>query len=152
MDFSRKDTFQWISMIRLPDFVTKEEFDWAIQEATMKKGTDFSKVEFFTYEEGICVQCMHVGPYDHEPETIQAMERFAIEQGYESDMERLTMEQGYGNDMAHVGSCQESDMEGSCPVLHQQRYHHEIYLSDPRRAAPERLKTVIRQPVKRISE
>lgn len=117
VDYTRKDQFQWISLIRLPEFVTREEFDWAIQEASVKKQMDFSKVEFFTYHEGICVQCMHIGPYDNEPVTVREMERYAKEQGYELDF---------------------SD----------QRYHHEIYLSDVRKCKPENLKTVIRQPIK----
>ena len=117
VDYTRKDQFQWISLIRLPEFVTREEFDWAIQEASVKKQMDFSKVEFFTYHEGFCVQCMHIGPYDNEPVTVREMERYAKEQGYELDF---------------------SD----------QRYHHEIYLSDVRKCKPENLKTVIRQPIK----
>lgn len=116
IDYSHKENFQWIAMIRLPEFVTKEDFNWAVAESTAKKNTDFSKVEFFTYEEGLCVQCMHIGSYDEEPDTIEAMETFAKEQGYTLDM-------------------------------HNGRYHHEIYLSDPRRCAPERLKTVIRHPL-----
>ena len=118
VDYTRKDKFQWISLIRLPEFVTREEFDWAIQEASVKKQMDFSKVEFFTYHEGLCVQCMHIGPYDNEPVTVREMERYAKEQGYELDF---------------------SD----------QRYHHEIYLSDVRKCKPENLKTVIRQPIKK---
>lgn len=117
IDYSQKDRFHWISMIRLPDFVTKEEFDWAICEAAEKKKKDFSKVEYVTYQEGLCVQCMHIGSYDEEPKTIRLMERFAQEQGYQPD---------FGNG----------------------RYHHEIYLSDPRRAAEKNLRTVIRHPVK----
>ena len=118
VDYTGKDKFQWISLIRLPEFVTREEFDWAIQEASVKKQMDFSKVEFFTYHEGLCVQCMHIGPYDNEPVTVREMERYAKEQGYELDF---------------------SD----------QRYHHEIYLSDVRKCKPENLKTVIRQPIKK---
>lgn len=87
IDYTRKEDFAWISMIRLPEFVTEEEFAWAKQEAAAKKKTDFSGVEFFTYEEGLCVQCMHVGPYDEEPETIAAMDAFAKSQGYATDME-----------------------------------------------------------------
>ena len=117
VDYTRKDQFQWISLIRLPEFVTREEFDWAIQEASVKKQMDFSKVEFFTYHEGLCVQCMHIGPYDNEPVTVREMERYAKEQGYELDFSN-------------------------------QRYHHEIYLSDVRKCKPENLKTVIRQPIK----
>lgn len=118
LDLSHKEKLQWISMIRLPEFVTEEEFRWALEEAAAKKKSDFSKVEFFTYREGTCVQCMHIGPYDDEPATIQKMLSFAEEQGYKPDL-------GPG------------------------RLHHEIYLSDPRKAAPEKLRTVIRQPVKR---
>lgn len=116
IDYAHKESFEWIAMIRLPEFVTREEFDWAVREATKKKQTDFSKVEFFTYEEGLRVQCMHVGSYDDEPETIAAMERYTQENGYVTDI---------------------SD----------KRFHHEIYLSDPRRCAPEKLRTVIRHPV-----
>lgn len=86
IDYARKEDFQWISMIRLPEFVTREEFDWAKAEAAAKKGSDFSKVEFFTYQEGLCVQCMHIGSYDEEPATIQAMDTFAEAQGYLTDM------------------------------------------------------------------
>ena len=85
VDYTRKDQFQWISLIRLPEFVTREEFDWAIQEASVKKQMDFSKVEFFTYHEGLCVQCMHIGPYDNEPVTVREMERHVKEQGYKLD-------------------------------------------------------------------
>ena len=85
VDYSRKVDFQWISLIRLPEFVTKEEFDWALREATEKKETDFSRVEYLTYEEGLCVQCMHIGPYDDEPETVEKMNRYIEEQGYVPD-------------------------------------------------------------------
>ena len=87
IDYAKKETFEWISMIRLPDFVTKTEFDWAKTEAAEKKKTDFSGVEFLTYDEGLCVQCMHIGPYDNEPATIEAMDQFANEQGFSPDME-----------------------------------------------------------------
>ena len=117
LDLARKDTFQWISMIRLPEFVTSEDFQWAKEEAARKKETDFSAFEMFSYDEGLCVQCMHVGPYDSEPQTIKAMEEFMRQH------DRIP------------------DLSGG-------RLHHEIYLSDPRRAAPEKLKTVIRIPVK----
>lgn len=86
IDYSRKQDFQWISMIRLPEFVTKEEFDWAVAEAAAKKRMDFSGVEFFNYDEGLCVQCMYIGPYDDEPTTIEAMNAFAEAQGYMPDM------------------------------------------------------------------
>ena len=118
VDYVRKKDFQWISLIRLPEFVTKEVFDWAIREATEKKQQDFSPVEFFSWEEGLCVQCMHIGPYDDEPATVAAMEEYAKDLGYEAN---------FGEN----------------------RFHHEIYLSDARRCNPERLKTVIRHPIKR---
>lgn len=118
IDYSRKEDFKFISVIRLPDFVTKEDFAWAAHEASKKKKADFSKAEFLTYEEGLCVQCMHTGPYDDEPASIKLMHEFAEEQGY-------------------------------IPDITEGRMHHEIYLSDARRTAPERLKTVIRHPVKR---
>ncbi len=82
VDYSRKDSFQWISMIRLPDFVKNSDFNWAMEEATKKKKTDFSSVEFFTYDEGLCVQCMHLGSYDDEPATVSEMEQYAKENGY----------------------------------------------------------------------
>lgn len=87
IDYSRKEDFQWISMIRLPEFVTEEEFAWAAAEAAAKKKTDFSKAEFLSYEEGLCVQCMHIGPYDKEPATVETMEAYARAQGYLPDMD-----------------------------------------------------------------
>lgn len=86
IDYSRKEDFCWISMIRLPEFVTEEEFHWAMQEAARKKKKDFSKAEFFTYDEGLCVQCMHLGAYDDEPQTLALMNAYAREQGYEQDL------------------------------------------------------------------
>ena len=118
INYSHKENFQWISVIRLPDFVTKADFDWAVDEATRKKKMDFSKVEFLEIEEGLCVQCMHSGSYDDEPATIAAMDKFIADNGYENDI---------------------SDT----------RRHHEIYLSDARKVAPEKLKTVIRHPIKK---
>ena len=119
IDYAHKENFEWISLIRLPDFVTQKDFEWAIAEATKKKKTDFSKVEFLTYNEGLCVQCMHVGSYDDEPASVAAMHEYAIENGYEIDITDT-------------------------------RYHHEIYLSDARKVAPEKLKTVIRHPIKKF--
>ncbi len=118
VDCAHKEDFRWISVIRLPDFVTKKDFDWAVAEATRKKKADFSKVEFLTMEEGLCVQCMHTGPYDSEPATVQLMHKYAQDQGYELDF---------------------SDT----------RLHHEIYLSDPRKVAPDKNKTVIRHPIRK---
>ena len=86
VDYANKDTFNWISVIRLPDFVSREDFDWAVEEAAAKKKTDFSKVEFFTYDEGLSVQCMHIGSYDDEPETVRLMHEYMDEQGYELDI------------------------------------------------------------------
>ena len=114
-----KGDFQCLSLIRLPEFVTEEVFTWAVREAAEKKQQDLSPVEFFPWEEGLCVQCMHLGPYDNEPATVAAIEEYARAQGCELDFS-------------------------------QGRYHHEIYLSDVRRCKPERLKTVIRHPVRRI--
>lgn len=118
VDYNKKDEFNWISLIRLPDFITKKDFDWAVIEATNKKKKDFSKAEFFTYEEGLCVQSMHIGPFDNEPETVKIMDEFIQKNGYQNDI---------------------SDT----------RLHHEIYLSDPRKSEPEKLKTVIRHPIKK---
>ena len=118
VDYAHKEAFHWISLLRLPDFVTKQEFDWAVAEATRKKKIDFSKAEYLTYHEGLCVQCMHIGPYDSEPATVQAMHAFAEKEGYAIDI---------------------SDV----------RYHHEIYLSDARKVSPEKLKTVIRHPIRK---
>ena len=81
VDYAHKEDFNWISLIRLPDFVTMSDFDWAINEATSKKKTDFSKVEFLTYDEGLCIQCMHVGRYDDEPATVRLMHEFIDQEG-----------------------------------------------------------------------
>lgn len=86
VNYSRKDLFQWISLIRLPDFVKESDFEWALEEAARKKKTDFSRVEFFSYDEGLCVQCMHLGSYDDEPATIRQMETYAQENGYAIDI------------------------------------------------------------------
>ena len=91
VDYANKDTFNWISVIRLPDFVSREDFDWAVEEAAAKKKTDFSKVEFFTYDEGLSVQCMHIGSYDDEPETVKLMHKYMDEQGYELDITEKRM-------------------------------------------------------------
>ena len=117
VDYSHKESFNWISVIRLPDFVTRADFDWAVAEATNKKKQDFSKAEFLTLEEGLCVQCLHVGPYDDEPATVAMMHEYMDNQGYALD-------------------------------ITDKRLHHEIYLSDARKVAPEKLRTVIRHPIK----
>ena len=118
INYAHKEDFRWISVIRLPDFVTKADFNWAVDEATKKKKTDFSKVEYITYDEGLCVQCMHIGSYDDEPKTVALMHEYMEQQGYALD-------------------------------ITDQRLHHEIYLSDARKVAPEKLKTVIRHPVRK---
>ena len=119
IDYAHKDGFNFISLIRLPDFVMKADFDWAIQEATKKKKADFSRVEFLTYDEGVCVQCMHIGSYDDEPKTVALMHEYMKVNGYDLD-------------------------------INESRLHHEIYLSDPRKCAADKLKTVIRHPIKKI--
>ena len=118
VDYSNKSAFHWISVIRLPDFVTQEDFDWAVGEATRKKKLDCSMAEFLTIDEGECVQIMHVGPYDDEPATVAVMDAYLAANDYENDF---------------------SDT----------RLHHEIYLTDARKVAPEKWKTVIRHPVKK---
>ena len=117
VDYGSKQDFYFISMIRLPDFVTKEDFDWAVETAAKKKKKDFSKAEFFHYEEGKCVQCMHLGSYDMEPVTICKMKALVAQEGLSIDID-------------------------------DRRIHHEIYISDPRKTAADKLKTVIRYPVK----
>ena len=118
VDYSDKSTFCWISVIRLPDFITKADFDWAVKTATKKKKIDCSSAEFLTINEGLCVQIMHLGPYDNEPATVALMNRFLAENGYKNDLSAT-------------------------------RLHHEIYLSDARKVAPENWKTVIRHPIKK---
>lgn len=118
IDYSRKDAFQWISVIRLPDFVSEKDFNWAKQQVKAKKGIDCSNAQFLTIEEGLCVQIMHIGSYDDEPDTITLMDKFIKENGYINDFSNTRM-------------------------------HHEIYLSDARRVAPEKLKTVIRHPIRK---
>ena len=118
IDYSRKDAFQWISVIRLPDFVSEKDFNWAKQQVKTKKGIDCSNAQFLTIEEGLCVQIMHIGSYDDEPETITLMDKFIKENGYINDFSNTRM-------------------------------HHEIYLSDARRVAPEKLKTVLRHPIRK---
>lgn len=117
-DYSKKDSFHWISVIRLPDFVTEKDFAWAAAEAERKKKMDCSSAEFYTAEEGLCVQTMHIGPFDEEPETIALMDAYIKAHGYENDWS-----------------------EG--------RLHHEIYLSNPKKTAPEKWRTVIRHPIKK---
>ena len=119
VDYSDKSAFCWISVIRLPDFITEADFDWALQIASKKKKIDCSSAEFLTIDEGLCVQIMHVGPYDNEPASVALMDKFLAENGYENDITAT-------------------------------RLHHEIYLSDARKVAPEKWKTVFRHPIKKM--
>lgn len=118
VDYARKTDFQWVSLIRLPDFVSEDDVAWAKRTASEKKDVDCSKVEFLTYDEGECVQCMHLGPYDDEPATVVRMHETMANAGYTLD-------------------------------ITDSRRHHEIYLSDARRTAPDKLKTVIRLPIRK---
>jgi len=115
------DKFNWISVIRLPDFVSKEDFEWAKEEAARKKKIDCSLAEFLTIKEGLCVQALHLGPFDDEPKTVAKMDEYLIKEGYEKDFSN-------------------------------ERLHHEIYLSDPRKVEPAKYKTVIRHPVKKATK
>ena len=119
VDYSDKSAFNWISVIRLPDFVAQKDFDWAVRTAEKKKKLDCSSAEFFTVDEGLCVQMLHTGSYDDEPQTVEVMDSYLKENGYAND-------------------------------LSPQRLHHEIYLSDARKTPPEKLKTVIRHPIKKL--
>ena len=119
VDYSDKSTFNWISVIRLPDFVASKDFDWAVRTAEKKKKLDCSSAEFLTVDEGLCVQMLHTGSYDDEPQTVAVMDSYLKENGYAND-------------------------------LSPQRLHHEIYLSDVRKTPPEKLKTVIRHPIKKL--
>ena len=118
MDYKNKAALQWLSVIRLPDFVTETDFAWAVETASRKKKLDCSAAAFLTVEEGLCVQIMHVGPFDDEPRSVALMDAYLRENGYEND-------------------------------LSAERLHHEIYLSDARKAAPEKWRTVIRHPIRR---
>ena len=119
VDYTNKSKFNWISVIRLPDFVTKDDFEWAVETATRKKKIDCSLAEFLTIDEGLCVQVMHIGSFDEEPATVALMDDFLEENGYIND-------------------------------FNESRMHHEIYLSDARKVPPEKWKTVIRHPIKKM--
>ena len=118
IDYSDKQAFNWISVIRLPDFVTKADFNWAVKTAESKKKIDCSSAEFLTIDEGLCVQIMHIGPFDDEPETVAIMDEYIKTNGYVND-------------------------------ITDKRLHHEIYMSDARKVAPEKWKTVIRHPIRK---
>lgn len=118
INYADKASFNWISVIRLPDFVTKKDFEWAAETAAKKKKLDCSSAEFLTIEEGLCVQIMHFGPFDDEPNTVARMDAYLAQNGYVTD-------------------------------INANRLHHEIYMSDARKVAPEKWKTVIRHPIKK---
>ena len=118
VDYQNKDSFNWISVIRLPDFVTQDDFEWAVKTAEKKKKIDCSKAEFLTVDEGLCVQIMHFGAFDDEPVSVALMDEYISAQGYEND-------------------------------ITDKRLHHEIYLSDARKVPKEKMKTVIRHPIKK---
>ena len=118
IDYADKAAFNWISVIRLPEFVTQKDFEWAVETASEKKKLDCSSAEFLTVDEGLCVQIMHIGAFDDEPQTVTLMDEYIAQNGYEND-------------------------------ITESRLHHEIYLSDARKVAPEKWKTVIRHPIKR---
>lgn len=119
VDYTDKSAFNWISVIRLPDFISEEDFAWAVETATKKKKLDCSAAEFLTLEEGLCVQIMHLGSFDDEPATVALMDSYLAENGYVNDFTDT-------------------------------RLHHEIYMSDARKVAPEKWKTVIRHPIKKV--
>ncbi len=119
IDYADKAAFNWISVIRLPEFVTQKDFEWAVETASEKKKLDCSSAEFLTVDEGLCVQIMHIGAFDDEPQTVALMDEYIAQNGYEND-------------------------------ITESRLHHEIYLSDARKVAPEKWKTVIRHPIKRL--
>ena len=118
VDYTNKSAFSWISVIRLPDFISKADFDWAIETATKKKKIDCSSAEYLTIDEGLCVQIMHIGSFDNEPATVALMDTYLEQNGYVND-------------------------------INKDRLHHEIYMSDARKVAPEKWKTVIRHPIKK---
>ena len=118
IDYADKAAFNWISVIRLPEFITKKDFEWAVETASEKKKLDCSSAEFLTVDEGLCVQIMHIGAFDDEPQTVALMDEYVAQNDYEND-------------------------------ITESRLHHEIYLSDARKVAPEKWKTVIRHPIKR---
>lgn len=123
-DYTDKSSFHWISLIRLPEFVTKEEFVWAVAAASGKKNLDCSRAEYFTVEEGLCAQILHIGSFDTEAETIARLDAYVKANGYENDIRECTDD---NNKM---------------------RLHHEIYLTNAKKVQPEKWKTIIRHPIR----
>lgn len=119
VDYTDKSTFNWISVIRLPDFVSENDFKWAVETAAKKKKLDCSPAEFITIDEGLCVQAMHIGSFDDEPVTVALMDTYLEQNGYVNDINSM-------------------------------RLHHEIYLSDARKSAPEKWRTIIRHPIRKL--
>ena len=118
IDIKNKAKFNWISMIRLPEYVNKEVFKWACEEASKKKKLNTEKAYLLKITEGLCVQCMHIGSYDNEPKTLALIDDYINKNNLVND-------------------------------INDKRRHHEIYLSDPRKVEPSKLKTVLRIPVKK---
>ena len=91
VNYSDKSAFNWISVIRLPDFITEKDFKWAVETATKKKKLDCSSAEFLTVDEGLCVQIMHIGSYDDEPASVKLMDDYIKELGYENDINQVRL-------------------------------------------------------------
>ena len=117
-DFSSKSRYNWISLIRLPEFVDEKVFEWACDEVSKKKKIDAEKAKFLKIQEGLCVQCLHIGSYDDEPKTLKLIDKFIEDSKLQKD-------------------------------LSETRRHHEIYLSNPLKTEVEKLKTVLRIPVRK---
>ena len=119
IDYSHKESFNWLSVIRVPDFISRNDVNWAKERAAKKKKIDCNPLELLAIDEGLCVQIMHHGTYDDEPATVKLMDDYIARQGYQND-------------------------------FREDRLHHEIYLSDPRKTAKEKTKTIIRHPIRKI--
>ena len=117
-DMKSKSKFSWVSMIRLPEYVHKDIFKWACDEVSKKKKIDTEKAYLFKLKEGLCVHCMHIGPYENEPITLGLIDEYINRNNLKKD-------------------------------ITEKRRHHELYLSDPRKTAPENIKTILRIPVKK---
>jgi hypothetical protein len=113
-----KSEYNWISIIRLPEYVTEDVFSWARNEVKNKKNIETEKAEYIKIKEGLCVQCMHIGSYDEEQKTIKLMEKYIEENNLVND-------------------------------INEKRRHHELYLSDPEKTAAEKLKTILRIPIRK---
>jgi hypothetical protein len=115
VDYADKSSFNWISVIRLPDFVSKTDFEWAVETATKKKKIDCSSAEYLTIDEGLCVQIMHLGPFDDEPKSVALMDAYIDENGYKNDISvnvNIKMYKKWKIKMYNLGS-----------TIHQLSYH-----------------------------